>query len=438
MEPSDLRVSTASPSQWGRILSIEVPRERYDAVRQAVVRDLRKRVARPGFRKGHVPAALLEREFADSIHNTTLERFLPDVTGQAIESQSLDVISTPRLRQLVLDDPQTVRLEVAFDVRPTFVLAPLTGLAGRRWTATVGDDHVQRAIESLREEHAQYVQVERECRADDFVQVSYVPLDPDGGEIQDRRVENYPFQVGAGSVVPGFDTAVRGLQPGATAHASVDYPADYADQTLAGRTVAFVLTLVAIKEKRLPEVDDEFARDLGLEDLAALRERVRADLGRRVGEESERDLRESLVDWLVQANPFEAPESMVEQYLAAALADYDQTWRRVGLEPDAGKRQEFAQAARPSAERAVRRALLLESLSKQHDLNVSEEDVDRWIEDRVQASGPGAGDVRAFFADVRRRRRLRSDLTDEKVFEFLKGQAQINEVERPAMPPDAG
>jgi trigger factor len=234
--------------------------------------------------------------------------------------------------------------------------------------------------------------------------------------------------------VPEFEAAVRGLAPGGTARAAIQYPADYTDASMAGRTVAFQLSLAAVKEKRLPDLDDEFAVDLGLENLAALEARVRADLERRVQEEIERDLRESIVDSLLQANAFEAPESMAEQYIAAAVEDYDKTWKRIGMEPDPEKRQEFAVAARPASERAVRRALALESLAKQHDLAVTEEEVDRWIEDKVQATGSGANEVRAFFTDVRRRRRLRAELSDDKVFEFLKAKAAITEAERPADP----
>jgi trigger factor len=437
MTDAELNVSTRSPSQWGRVLSIEVPRARYDAVRANVMRDLRKRLVRPGFRAGHVPAAIVEREFAERIDSSTLEKFVPDVCGQAIEHTALDVISTPRVSNLELDDPAVIRLEVAFDVRPTIAVGELDGIRGTRWTLAITDDHVRRTLDDAREQHAQYMSVERGAQDGDFVQVNYVPLDASGREVAAKRVENYAFQIGDGNVAPEFEAAVRGRGPGETANAEVQYPADYGDAEVAGKTVAFILTIVAVKEKRLPAADDDFGRELGVQDLAELESRIRADLERRVREESERDLRDSLVQWLLQANRFEAPESMVEQFLEAAVADYDASWKRLGVQPQDEKRQEFERAARPAAERAVRRALVLESLAKQHGLLVTEEEVDRWIEDKVQASGPAASEVRAFFADVRRRRRLRGELSDDKVFEFLKGKAEISEVSRPAPGPDA-
>jgi trigger factor len=265
--------------------------------------------------------------------------------------------------------------------------------------------------------------------------VSFVPTDAEGREITAQKTENHSFQVGGGGSIPQFDAAVRGLAKGGTAQAEVSYPDDHADPALAGRAVAFVLTLGSVKEKRRPAFDDDFARDLGFEDLNVLRTQARNEVERRLQSESERTLRESLVDSLLQANPFEAPESMVEQAMEHALADYDRTWQRIGMEPDPEHRQEYAKATRPAAERIVKRALALESLSAQHGLVVAEEDVDRWIEDKVLASGSGANDVRAFFTDVRRRRRLRSELSDDKVFEFLKGKAEITEVQRPADPP---
>jgi trigger factor len=144
------------------------------------------------------------------------------------------------------------------------------------------------------------------------------------------------------------------------------------------------------------------------------------------------------VDQLIQANAFEVPRSMTEQYLEALLEDYDERLRRMRLEPEPERRQEFAASARPAAERAVKRSLLLDALTRQHGLNVSEEDVDKWIEDKVQAGGSGAAEMRAFFADARRRRRLRNELAEEKVFEFLKSKVEIEEVSRPQAPAEAG
>jgi trigger factor len=432
MTDTDLRVSTTSPSQWGRVLSIEVPRARYDAARAEVLRDLRKRLVRPGFRKGHVPAAIVEREFAGSIDNSTLEKFLPNLCEQAISREELEPISSPRVRNLVLDDPQVVRVEVAIDIRPQITIESMDGMRGNRWTLELTDDHVKRAIDEIRDDHAQFVTVERESRDGDHVQVSYAPLDEQGEEIAAKKVENYPFRVGGEDGISEFSNAVRGRRAGESVRAEVQYPADYGDAEFAGKTVAFNLTVGAVKEKRLPEADDDLARTLGLEDFAALESRVRSDLERRIREESERDLRESLVDWLLQANAFEAPETMVEQYLEAAVEDYDGNWRRMGVQPEEEKRQEFARAARPSAERAVKRALVLESLARQHGLQVTEEEVDSWIEEKVQATGSGGSGIRQYFSDSRRRRRLRAELTDDKVFDFLKGKAEITEAPRPA------
>jgi len=433
----EVRVSTSSPSQWGRVLAIEFPRARFDAERARVVRDLRKRVSRPGFRKGHVPTALLEREFAGRIDSDTVEKLLPAVCDEVIQGEKLDVLSTPRVRNLVLTDPEVVRFELSLEVRPTIRLGSFDGLRGTRWLPDVTDADVDKAIAALREEAAHFESVEREARDGDYVQVAYVPLDAEGRERTAHKVENYPFQLGAGNVVAEFESAVRGLVPGATARAEVRYAQDHEQAEFAGKVVPFLLTLKAVKEKRVPEVDEAFATDLGAESLDALRTGVRADLGRRLADESERELRESLVDWILAANPFEAPETMVENYLEAALADYDQGYRRLGLQPDPDRRGEFATGIRPAAVRGVRRMLLLEQLIEQQGIAVTEPDVDRWIEDRVQAGGPDPGKVRAFWADARNRRRLKNELTEERVFAFLKSKAEIATVPRLPPPPGA-
>jgi trigger factor len=430
----ELKVTTETASAWGRILTIEFERTHFEAEREKVLRDLRRRVTRPGFRKGKVPRELVERDFGARIQADTLEKLLPAICSRAIEQEGLDVISAPSVKSLDLDHPEHVRMDVELDVRPTLRVGPLEQLQVKRWKPEVRAEVVDEALERVRDEQAQFATAEREARDGDFVLVSYVPLDESGKERASQKVDNYSFQLGASQVVAEFESAVRGRSAGDSANAAVHYADDHENKELAGKDVAFVLTLNEVKEKRLPDLDDELARDLGLDDLEALQKRVRDDLEKKLDEESERDVREKLVDAILAAHPFEPPRTMVERYLDAVMEDYDERHRRMQMEPDAGKRDEFRNSARPSAERAVRRMLLVEHLQKEHDLRASEEDVDKWIEDRVQAEDSADSRVRRFFSDPERRRRLRSDLTENKVFEFVKGKAQIEEVARPASP----
>lgn len=428
----DLRVTTESASAWGRILTIEFERAHFDAEREKILRQLRKQVTRPGFRKGRVPREIVERDFGARIESDTLEKLLPDVCSRAIEQEGLDVISPPSVKSLDLEHPEFVRLDVELDVRPTLTVGPLDTIQVERWKPELRDEDVQQALERVRDEQAQFEAVERSAQDGDFVLVSYVPLDESGEQRTSQRVENYPFQLGQNQVVSEFESAVRGLSAGNSANATVHYDAEHDNEELAGKDVAFVLTVKEVKEKRLPELDDELARDLGLDDLAGLEKRVREDLEKRLADESERDVREKLVDAMLAANPFEAPKSMVERYLDAVMQDYDERHRRMQVEPEADKRNEFRNSARPGSERAVRRMLLLEHLQKVHELAATEEDVDKWIEERVQAEDSADSRVRKFFADPERRRRLRSDLSEDKVFEFVKSKAQIRETARPA------
>jgi len=434
MQTEDLRVTTTESSQWGRVLSIEVPRDRYEATRARVMRDVRRQVTRPGFRKGHVPTAIVERDFADRIQSGALEEFIPAVCDQAITHAALDVISPPRVRNLVLDDPAVVRFDVELEVRPHITLGELDGLTATRPLMPIDDSHVDRALEVIRSDHAQFVVVEREARDGDIVLVSYAPLDEAGQPRTAQRVENQPFELGAHTVVEEFEQAVRGRSAGDSAETSIQYPDDYADAALAGKRVAFLLTLQAVKEKRLPELDDEFGRDLGGESLADLRTRIRADLDRRARDESERELRESLVDALLAAHSFEVPPSMAERYNDAMWSDYEERARRAGQALDDEQRRQFQEAMQPMAERAVRRGILLDAVSEQLHLGASEEDVDRWIDEKVQAGGSGATEVRAFFAERTRRRRLKNELTENKIFEFLQSRAHITEVQRTPAP----
>ncbi|HZM17305.1 MAG TPA: trigger factor [Candidatus Krumholzibacteria bacterium] len=428
--PLELKVQTTNASACGRILSIEFPRRHFEAERERVLRELRKRVVRPGFRKGKVPLALLERDFAERVRADALEKLIPEVTNRAIAQEGLDVISVPNVRTLDLEHPEMVRMDVELEVRPRLPALALEALRVEAWKPEVREADLEQALASVQEEQAQYVSVQREARDGDFVVLSYVPLDAAGKEVVAQRVENYPFQLGEGEVVAEFEAATRGLTPGQSAKAEVQYAADHENKEVAGKLVAFLLTLQDVKEKHLPALDDELGRDLGLENLEALRQKVQADLERRMAEASERDLREKLVDGLLTAHPFEVPPSMVQRFLDLVVEDYEERHRRMRLEVAPDKREALRQSAQPSAERAARRALLVEHLATLHELQATAEEVDKWIEEKVP-DGPEAPRLRRYFADAERRRRLRHDLTEDKVFAFVKSKAQVVEVPRP-------
>lgn len=428
-----LRTAIESPSQWGRILTIEFARQHYDQEYERMMHDLRKRVVRPGFRKGKVPRHLIEHDFGDKVRQDVLQALLPDVFNRAFEQENLDVIAS-NLRTVDLDNPESVRLELEVDVRPRIELAPLDTLSVERWTGSPSESELDAALQQLRDQNASFVAVERAAAEGDFVNVSYVPIDDDGKEVSTQKVEDYPFQLGAGQVVAEIEAAVRGLTMGQTARANVRYESRDATAASASgsvKTVSLLLTVKEVKEKRLPELDDELARDLELENLEALRHQVRENLSRQLEEQSQQVLDARLVDALIAANPFEPPSSTVETYLDAMRQDFAARSYRANRDPDEAERQTFEQVARPEAERAARRTVLFDAIRSKHDIDVSEEDIDKWIEDRVEAGGPESGKIRAFFSEPRHRRRLRSEMLDRKVFELLRGQATIRDVPRP-------
>jgi trigger factor len=151
---SDLQVTTVNASRWGRILTIEFPRRELETERGNVLRDLQKRMVRPGFRKGKVPRAMVEKEFGEQLQQDALEKLLPEVCIQAIEQEKLDVISRPTVKSLDLDHPELVRVEVELDVRPEIHLEPLESLQAQRWTPQATDDDLAKAMESVIEQRA--------------------------------------------------------------------------------------------------------------------------------------------------------------------------------------------------------------------------------------------------------------------------------------------
>ncbi len=409
-ESSNLKIAIEEPRTWARRLIITVPAERVERERGEVARRLAQRLKLPGFRKGKVPAHVLERKYGPAIENETVERVVGNAYREALQAEGLEPITQGSVEEVEYQPGSDLTFRVAFEIRPQIELERLGGFQLVRERPEVRDEDVDRVVERLRAEHAVWRPVEDAAPADgDAVEVELTELDK-----PEPKPERYRLVLGQGQAVPEVEALIRGLKAGEEAEGVV--PVSSAEGTTREETVR--VRLLAVRRPELPELDDEWARSLGdFEDLATLRARIREDLQRDAEASAERDLRRQLIDRIVEANPFEVPDAMVEQYLDSILQP------REGA--DAQQLVEVREAARPAAEQAIRRTLVLDRVAKMEGLEATPAEVDARVEEIASRVGRPAEEMRRQLSRSGRLEALADEITEEKVFEYLKSLSTV-------------
>jgi len=408
-ETSNLKIAIEEPRTWARRLTITVPAERVERERGEVTRRLAQRLKLPGFRKGKIPAHVLERRYGPAIDSETVERVVGNAYREALRAEGLEPITQGSVEEVEYKPGSDLTFRVAFEIKPQIQLERLGGFQLVRERPEVRDEDVDRMIERLRAEHAVWRPIEDAAPENgDAVEVELTELDR-----PEPKPERYRLVLGQGQAVPEVEALIRGLKPGEEAEGVVPVTSD---GTTRDETVR--VRLLAVRRPELPAVDDEWARSLGdFEDLATLRARIKEDLQRDADAAAERELRRQLIDRIVEANPFEVPDAMVEQYLDSILQP------REGA--DAQRIAEVREAARPAAEQAIRRTLVLDRVAKMEGLEATPAEVDARVEEIASRVGRPVEEVRRQLSRSGRLNALADEITEEKVFEYLKSLSTV-------------
>jgi trigger factor len=407
-----LKVDIQSPAEWARRLKITVPADQVASERRVVAAQIAKRVKLPGFRKGKVPASVLEKQYGPSIEQQTVERVINSAYRAALKEEGFAPISEASVENLSYEPGSELSFDVEFEVRPEVELSRLGGFTVRAPSSEVADEDVERVIERLREQNASWHAREGSPSEGDRARVEITPLEAEGAGPSEPR--EYEVVLGAGEILESIEEAIRTLETGGEGDFTVSLP----EGSEGEEEHRLHLKLLSAERPELPAADDEFARGLGdFESLDGLRERIRSDLQVEASRESDREVRRQLMQQILESNPFEVPPSLVEQYLDSLLQA-----------PDNADPEELAQAkeqARPAAEYGVRRMLVIERVAELEGLHATQEDMEGRIQEIAEENGVDAARVRQELARSGRVQAMASDLTEKRVFDYLKSLSTI-------------
>lgn len=414
---TNLQISVEEPGAWSRRLVITVPADRAKSERSRVIKQLAKKARIPGFRKGKVPPERLEARYRPEIDRQTQQKIIDVAFREAIKEKELDPISEPRVANVVYSPDSEFTFEVSFDIRPEITLARLGGFRIERPEVIVLDEEMEEQLEMLRHQQALWKPVERAPAAGDTVEVTIAPLDDKTGE--PGEAQPYRFSLGQGHAIPEVESAIMTLETGAAGDFRVTFPDDFEEESKRGDERRLRIELKQVLEQELPPLEDEFAKSLGdFENLESLRETITEDLRKHKDHEADHQADRQLLEHIIEANPFEVPDSMVDRYAAALVGEPPE-----GADPDvvAGARDE----ARPAAVWGIKRTLILQNIAEDQGFEASKEEVDERLQALAKRTGRPLGEVRGRLAKSGELREIESAITEGKVFEYLREQSEI-------------
>ena len=412
-----VQIDIEQPQSWSRRLRITVPADQVERERRQVAAQVAKRMKLPGFRKGKVPASMVEKQYGGYIAEQTMERVVNNAYRQALQEQGFNPISQAQVENVDWEPGSDLKFEAEFEVQPEIELSQLGGFEVSRPASEIEDAQVDRVIERLREEHASWTPAETGKPGEgDRVSVEITPLQGDEADRPEPR--QYEVVLGTGEILEDIDHAIRTLEIGGEGEFTIELPEQEGEAPEEEHRIH--LKLLGIEHPELPEADDAFAAKVGeFEDLATLRARVREDLEEEAGREADREVRRQLMSKVLEANPFDVPPSMVEQYVDGLI--------QAPEDADPAEVEQAKSQARPAAEYAVRRMLVIDRIAQMESLSATEEDVDARVQEIAERNEMDAGQVRRQLAQSGRLRGLAADLTEARVFDYLKSLSTIEE-----------
>lgn len=413
----DIQITTKKSEGVERLLEVSVPPSEVAAAEETTARRYATQVRLPGFRPGKAPPAMVRKRFRDAIRQQALETLVQDAFKEVMEREKLDVIAQPHVHDVRFEEGQPLVFELHLELRPALRLARTEGFRVTRVQKPVTDEAVAEQLEVLRDQKATWAPVEEKPREGDMVKVLLSTPETEGGELPEGRP--YNLVLGQGQAIPAIEELITESTPGETLERVVRWPEDFPDETQRGVAKRVRVTLQEVKRKTAPVLDDAFAREVGdFDSLEALRAAVRTDLAEHAAREAEAAVRQSLLDHLAQANPFDVPRSWVQRTIDAYLTAY-----QVPEEQRGAFAQEFASVA----EKQVRREMLIDTLAAEHGLAATEKDVDDRVARVAEQRNADAGQVYASLQKAGRLPEIERSITEERVFEWLLSRNEVTQ-----------
>ena len=363
-------------------IEITVPVDEVQHETEHVVASVQKRAQIPGFRPGKAPASLIRTRFKDAIRQDVLESILPKAFRKKADEEHWRVVGTPNVTEVHFHEGEPLRFKAEFEIAPEIELKEYRGVETPYVEPQVSAEEIEERLERVRNQKAEFVNEDPRPLADgDYAVVSLESTS--GVEGEPVRNEELVLNLGDPETLPEFTENLRGLSPGEEKDFDVTYPQDYGQERLSGKTIRFHVTVKAVRRKELPELNDEFARDLGdYQNLDEFREAIRKVIYAEKEAAAQDQARQHIIEGLIDQHEFPVPEAFIDSHIESVVQRqlYELSGR--GIDPRSLNLDWAAirEKQKPRAERAVKGSLILEKIAEAESIHPTQDEVDREVQ----------------------------------------------------------
>jgi trigger factor len=429
-ENGRIRVENVESLEGDRVrLDIEVSPE---AVKEGVeekVKDLQGKVNIPGFRPGKVPRGILEQRLGkEYIYTEALQDSLPRWYSEAVVESDIRPVDSPQIEPAEgPDEERGFRFAATVEVRPKASLGEYRGMEVPKGEAEVGEEQVDAQVEQLHYQFATLAAVEdRPVQEGDFVILDYSGERMTGGKLEDGEAEDYMLEVGSGEMPEDFESQLVGTSAGERKQFGVTFPMDHEDESLQGQSVLYQVHLKEIKERELPPLDDEFAKEASeFETLGELRDSIRQELEKSIEERVENEFRGQVLDEVAKRAEVNVPDQMVDDKAGEMVESFESSIRQQGIEPEqyyqiAGvSRDDMKDRVRDDAADAVKKELVLDSVAEAEGIEPDQEKIDHEVSHVAEHTGREVGEVMEMMKQNGTYTFLEEEVTRQQALDFL-------------------
>ena len=432
-----MNVTVENLAACKRLIRVEIDSNEVDTAFETMTKDFQRQVSIPGFRQGKAPKDMVVKRYEKDIQEEVRKKVIPDAYRKAISEQKLDVVGYPDIEEIQFAKGQALQFAATIEIAPEFELPEYKGLTIKREVKDVTDADIERAITMLRQQRTEYKTVDREAKEGDVAVVNYTGT-VDGKPITDiaptarglTEQKNFWINIDKTTFIPGFADQLIGAKGGEKRTVNVDFPADFVTPQLVNLKGVYEVEVVEVKERLLPELNDEFAKSFGAEDLQKLREGIRTDLHNELTIQKQQKTRDQAVELLLNLVQFELPESLVSEQTRNVVYDIVQQNQKRGVPTELIEKEkdQIYATATEAAKKRVKANFILRKISTKENVNVTQQEVSQRI---VQLAGMYQITPAQFVKDLEKNNgiyRIYDDIATEKTLALVIQYAVIEDV----------
>jgi trigger factor len=385
-----------------KVLHVEIPEDTVVRELDNAHKQLKKTAKVKGFRPGKTPRSVLERMFKKDVHNDVSSKLLQDSFMEALKETDLNIVGNPEIDPPQLDEKGPYKYDATVEIKPDIDNIDFKGLALKKALYQVTDEEMDAQLQMLQKNLAQQIPAtdDRGVEENDFVLIDFEGFENGKPFSETQKTENFTMKIGAGAISKTLDEILIGKKPGEDIEITINFPEDHFNEKLANHEITFHVKLHEIREEVLPEIDDEFAKKLGqYETLGEVKNAITENLKQGYEKRVEQELNEQIFQELIEKTEFELPQSMIEYELNGIIEEVEKTlsYYNKSMEDEGFTRESLAEKHLDTAEKKVRRHLILDKIIDQEELTLSDKELDAGFSEMAQAVNQPVEAIKSYY-----------------------------------------